>query len=168
MISGLWLAFIGWFLNGASSQSYQNVVVHDILDDVPVSRMMRPDPPTCSVNCTVSELVDNHIMRSDDQAFPVVDNGQLRGIVTLDDVRSAPRDTWDDKLVSDIMTKVDDLVTVGPDDDASEALQRLTARDIRQLPVVEGGQLKGLLRRRDIVKWLQLHSELSRPEVRRG
>jgi CBS domain-containing protein len=58
------------------------------------------------------------------------------------------------------MTPVDELVTVGPDDDAAEALNKLTGRDVRQLPVVEGGELVGLLRRRDIVKWLQLHSEI--------
>jgi CBS domain-containing protein len=49
---------------------------------------------------------------------------------------------------------------VGPDDDAAEALSKLTGRDVRQLPVVSDGELVGLLRRRDIVKWLQLHSEL--------
>lgn len=57
------------------------------------------------------------------------------------------------------MTPVDQLV-VGPDDDAAEALTKLTGRDVRQLPVVSDGELVGLLRRRGIVKWLQLHSEL--------
>jgi Zn-dependent protease len=33
------------------------------------------------------------------------------------------------------------------------------ARDVRQLPVMENGSLSGCLRRRDIVKWLQLHGE---------
>jgi Zn-dependent protease len=32
MVGGIWLAFIGWFLNMAASQSYQQVVVADMLE----------------------------------------------------------------------------------------------------------------------------------------
>jgi CBS domain-containing protein len=35
----------------------------------------------------------------------------------------------------------------------------LTRRDVRQLPVVENGRLLGMLRRRDIVRWLRLQSD---------
>ncbi len=160
--NGLWLAFIGWFLTSASTQSYRQVVIQDILEDVPVARIMLTDPPTCLADCSVSRLVHNHIMQSDDQSFPILDNGtrRLAGLVTLDDVRQVSRDTRDTTQVADIMTPVDHLVVVGPDDDAAEAMTKLTGRDVRQLPVVHTGELVGLLRRRDIVKWLQLHSEL--------
>jgi Zn-dependent protease/predicted transcriptional regulator len=158
--NGLWLAFIGWFLNGASAQSYRKVVIQDILEDVPVSRMMRLNPPICSADCSVSRLVHDHIMQTDDQSFPILDNGRLVGLVTLDDVRGVSRDAWDTITVREIMTPVDQLVTVTPDEDAAEALNKLMGRDVRQLPVVRDGELTGLLRRRDIIKWLQLESEL--------
>jgi CBS domain-containing protein len=48
---------------------------------------------------------------------------------------------------------------VTPEEDAAEALNQLQVRDVRQLPVMRNGSLAGLLRRRDLVKWLQLHSE---------
>ena len=41
LINGLWLAFIGWFLNSAALQSYRQVVIHDMLHGVPVARIMR-------------------------------------------------------------------------------------------------------------------------------
>jgi Zn-dependent protease/CBS domain-containing protein len=158
-ISGLWLAFIGWFLNSASVQSYQQVVVHDILEGVPVARMMRSNPPSCSADCSVSRLVHEHIMGTDDHAFPVLDNGRLLGIVTLEDVRGVSRDAWDTTTVREIMTPADQLTVVTADEDAAEALNKLTQRDVGQMPVLRNGQLVGLLRRRDIVKWLQLHAE---------
>jgi Zn-dependent protease/CBS domain-containing protein len=158
-ISGLWLAFIGWFLNSASVQSYQQVVVHDILEGVPVARMMRSNPPSCSADCSVSRLVHEHIMGTDDHAFPVLDNGRLLGIVTLEDVRGVSRDAWDTTIVREIMTPADQLTVVTADEDAAEALNKLTQRDVGQMPVLRNGQLVGLLRRRDIVKWLQLHAE---------
>jgi Zn-dependent protease len=161
--NGLWLAFIGWFLNSASVQSYQRVVIQDILEGVPVVRMMRADPPTCLADCSVSQLVHDHIMQTDEQSFPILKNGtrQLAGLVTLQDVRGISRDAWDTTTVADIMMPLDNLVLVGPEDDAAEALGKLTGRDVRQLPVVRDGELVGMLRRRDIIRWLQLQSELS-------
>jgi CBS domain-containing protein len=153
------LAFIGWFLNNASAQSYQRVVVQDILEDVPVARLMRECPPTVPSGISISELVHDHVMKTDDHAFPVVDDGRLVGLVTLEDVRTVSRQTWEDTLVREIMTSADRLVTVAPREDAAEALNRLMARDVRQLPVLENGLLAGCLRRRDIVKWLQLEAE---------
>jgi CBS domain-containing protein len=161
-VSGLWLAFIGWFLNTASAQSYRQVVVHDLLEGVSVERVMRANPPTVPPDCQISSLVEDHVMGTDDHAFPVVDNGQLLGMVTLEDVRALSRDEWQRTTVRDIMTPVDQLVTVDVQDDMSDALDKLQGRDVGQLPVLRDGQLAGLLRRRDIIKWLQIHADENR------
>jgi Zn-dependent protease/predicted transcriptional regulator len=160
--SGLWLAFIGWFLNSASAQSYRQVVVHDVLEGVPVSRMMRVNPPTCSSGCTVGRLVHDHILGTDDQAFPILEEGRLVGLVTLEDVRQVERDAWDSTLVQDIMTPVEKLVVVSPDEGADQALEKLSGNDVRQLPVMSNRELVGLLRRQDLIRWLQLHAESAR------
>jgi Zn-dependent protease/predicted transcriptional regulator len=157
--NGLWLAFIGWFLNSASARSYQKVVVQDILDGMPVERMMRTEPPTVSPQIPVSRLVHDHVMGTDDHAFPVLDQGEIAGIVTLEDVRSVPRDAWQTTDVQEIMTPIDQLMAVRVDEDAAEAMNKLSDRDVRLLPVLSEGKLAGVLRRRDIIKWLRLHSE---------
>jgi Zn-dependent protease len=159
--NGLWLAFIGWFLNNAAVRSYQKIVIEDILEGVPVECMIRIDPPTVAPGLSISSLVHDHIMQSDDQSFPVLDADQLVGLVALEDVRAVPRDRWETTVVSEVMTPIDQLVTVTADEDAAEALRKLSQHDVRQLPVLRDGKLIGLLRRRDIVKWLQLHSELN-------
>jgi Zn-dependent protease/CBS domain-containing protein len=162
-INGIWLAFIGWFLNSASQQSYQQVVIQDILGNIPVSQIMRPDPPTVSPLTTVSELV-NTIMTSDDYAFPVLREGMLIGMVTMDDVRRVPQETWSHTTVGDIMTPDSKLVKVTREEDAAEAFLKLSEKDVRQLPVIFNGQFVGLLRRRDIVRWLQIHSNPARSD----
>lgn len=160
-INGLWLAFIGWFLSSASASSYQQVVIEDVLGGVQVRRMMRENPPTVSPDLSLDTLVDQHIMKSDDRTFPVLEGSQLVGMVALDDMRKVPRVQWASMTVRDVMTPVDQLEMVTPDEDGAEALRQLSQSGVRQLPVQQGGQLVGLLRRQDILKWLQLHSDLN-------
>jgi Zn-dependent protease/predicted transcriptional regulator len=162
LVSGVWLAFIGWFLNSASAGSYQQVVIHDILRGVPVERVMRANPPTVEPGISVTSLVHDHVMDTDDYGFPVLDGNRLVGIVTLEDVRKVGRTNWDTVTVREIMTPADQLVTTTPDEDLADAMDKLTQRDVRQLPVLRGTEPAGLLRRQDIMKRLQLHAELFR------
>lgn len=159
LINGVWMILIGWFLNTAATQSYQQLIVRTVLEDVPVRRMTKRNPPTVQANITVDDLVENHIMQSDDHAFPVMRGTALAGIVCLDDVRTVPSAQRSSTLVGDIMTPRDKLITIGPDEPAQKALTALSEHSIRQLVVLENGELFGLVRRRDIVRYLQLHAE---------
>jgi len=159
IINGIWLAFIGWFLNNAASQSYRQVVIEDVLEGVCVDRLMRTDVPTVQPDLLVSQLVDDYLMGTDERSFPVLQGEDLVGIVTLEDVRKIPRPNWDATRVRQIMTPEDKLDVVSPDDDVADALNKITGRDVRQIPVVKDGRLVGILRRRDIIRWLRLHSD---------
>jgi Zn-dependent protease/CBS domain-containing protein len=161
-VGGMWLIFIGWFLNSAAVQSYRRVIINDALEDVSIQKIMRRDVPDVQPNCSISSLVHDHIMGSDIRAYPVVENDTLVGLVTLDDVRSVSRSDWDTVVVREIMTTMEDLVTIEPQADASQAFNKLMQLDVNQLPVVGGSELIGMLQRRDIVRWLQLQSNAGR------
>jgi len=159
LLNGIWLAFIGWFLNNAATVSYRQVVVHDMLEGVPVARLMRNEVSTVPPDITISELVDRYFMHSDDRAFAVVSDQHLFGMVSLKDVQKIPRADWDVTLVSQIMTPAEALEVSTLEEDAAGAIMKLARRDVNQIPVVDHGHLEGVLRRQDIVKWLQMHSE---------
>jgi Zn-dependent protease/CBS domain-containing protein len=156
--SGIWLAFIGWFLHNAAVQSYRQMVVRDALEDVSISEVMRRNPPTVTADTTVADFVHNILMQTDERGFPVLDQDQLVGLVTLQDVREVPQERWQSRQIRDIMTPETELASLSPSDTASTALELLSRLDIRQVPILEDGELRGMVRRRDIVKWLQLLS----------
>jgi CBS domain-containing protein len=79
-------------------------------------------------------------------------------MVCLEDVRKVPRSDWESVTVSQVMTPADKLDVISPQEDATDALQKLTNRDVGQIPVVQDGRLVGMLRRKDILRWLQLQS----------
>ncbi|HEV2665272.1 MAG TPA: site-2 protease family protein [Blastocatellia bacterium] len=159
VINGVWLAFIGWVLNDAASQSYRQTVIQDLLEDVPVTLLMRNDAPVAPPDLPVSALVYDYIMKTGESAFTVVEGDRIVGMVSLEDVRKVPRDAWDTTSVGQIMTRAEQLTAVTPQENASEALDRLERSNVRQAPVVQNGRLVGLLRRSDIMKWLQTQSK---------
>lgn len=161
VFSGMWIVFMGWFLQNAASQSYRRALIQDILEDVPVKRMMLTDLPAIPGNMTAETLVNNHIIRSDNREFIVSENEEPVGLITLDDVRKLSPETRHDTPVRDIMTPSKRLEVVTPDANVSEAFDRLQNQDIHPLLVMHGNKIVGLLRRKDILRWLELQSHAS-------
>jgi Zn-dependent protease/CBS domain-containing protein len=158
VVGGIWLAFVGWFLSNAATRSLQQVQVEDILDGVTAERLMRADVPTVAPDTTVSDLVQDYIMATDERAFPVMEGDRMVGLVTMEDVREIESNDRDTFTVGEIMTPAEELVTVASQEEAADALRKLIRRDVRQVPVLRNGMLVGMVRRRDIIRWLQLHS----------
>lgn len=104
---------LGWFLSNAALMSHQQIIVQDVLEDVPVSRL-RSDAPTVSPSIAVSSLVHAGVMDTGERVFPVIKGDRLTGLVCLEDIRKLSRDTWDTTKVNEIMTRVDHLTVVNP------------------------------------------------------
>ncbi len=156
MIGGVWLIFIGRFLNNAAIQSYRQVALQDALEGLPVARLMPADVPTITPLTTAQELVRAGILGSDERTLPVVEADHLVGLVCLNDMRKVAGINWDTTTVHEIMTPVNDLVVAAPDEEASQALDKLARRQVSQMPVLQAGRFVGMLRVRDIVHWLQV------------
>ncbi|MGH8726777.1 MAG: site-2 protease family protein [Burkholderiales bacterium] len=159
LLNGLWLAFIGWFLNQAALMSYRQLLVRESLDDVPVSRVMRSQFASVEPNMTVNQLVDEHLLHSDQRAYPVLDGFDLVGLVCLEDLRKVPREAWESTRIAEIMTPAANLAQISPAEDTSDALTTLNNRGVNQLPVVENGRVRGFVRREDILRWLALRGD---------
>lgn len=156
-IPGLWLTFIGWFLNNAALMSYRQLLVRESLEDVPVKRLMDTRFDTVTPDMTVDRLVEEHLFGSEQRAFPVFRMDRFVGLVCMHDIRDTVRHAWPRLTVEEIMTPVDELVTIEPEEDATIAMGRLTQHTFNQLPVVDDGRLLGLISREDLLKWLSLY-----------
>jgi Zn-dependent protease/CBS domain-containing protein len=160
--NGLWIALIGWFLHQAAGASYRHVALQSALQDVPVSRLMRREVRAVSPETTVRELVDDWMLGTDDRAFPVMEGERLVGVVAIEHVREVPRERRDLVTVGSIMTPERELEVIGAQVDAGDALRALVRSGVNQLPVVDHGRFAGMLRRADILRWVELRSEFAR------
>lgn len=115
-----------------------------------VRDIMTNEVATATLDSTVEDIAG--MMKEEDTgAIPVVDDGELAGIVTDRDIvirciaeGKDPAET----TVEDILTE--ELHTIEPDADVDEAARLMSDRQIRRLPVVEEGELIGVISLGDI------------------
>jgi len=110
-----------------------------------VRELMTTEPTTVEPKATLGEVAT--LMKQEDcGSIPVVEGGRLVGIVTDRDIVvrgiAAGVDTKTQRI-SKVMSS--DPVTVGPDEDIADAEKKMADRQIRRLPVVEGGRLVGII-----------------------
>ena len=100
----------------------------------------------------------------------VVEGGKLAGIVTERDLVNLVADGGDPRAtkVSERMTK--DLDTVDPKTDIAEAADHMARLKIRHLPVLQDGELAGIISIRDLTNWAvhELTSGHELPDLERS
>lgn len=91
--------------------------------------------------------------------LPVVKKGTntLVGILTRSDLVQNP----DEEQIALIMTR--DIISVTPEDDVKDAAHKMIENNIRRVPVVEDGELVGLVTASDLVKKALWKMDLSEP-----
>lgn len=158
--SGLWLAFIGWFLLSASRESYSQMMVTESLRGLRVKDVMSPEFPSVEAYSNLQSFTDEHLMRTGRRFFVVTLNGNPEGIITPNEVSTVPRQRWPFTTVADVMRPLDQARTVGPNTSIIEALELMASQDVNQLPVISNGALAGLISRSHVLQLLQTRAEL--------
>jgi CBS domain-containing protein len=109
-------------------------------------------PSVRTVNPAQSLTEAAEVMKGEDVgSVPVVEEGRLAGILTdRDIVTRAVAERRDPQTVKVDEIASRELVTVEPEQDLDEALALMARHQVRRLPVVEEGQLVGMLAQADV------------------
>lgn len=157
---GLWMAFIGWFIEQAAAQSMARVALEDMLVGHTAREAMMTDCPRVSPAMTLQKLVDDVVLHSGRRCFPVVGGERITGLITLNEVTAIPRDQWVGTSVGTAMIPFKDLKSVSPNTDLFEVFQQMAEANLNQLPVVENGQFVGMVGRDGVIAFLQARAKL--------
>lgn len=137
----------------------------DILDHLSVKDALPPDRrvETIPEDMQFEEILQL-IVHSNQNNFPVVDNdGHLKGILSLTDIRRVMLEKELHKLVIAKDIAVEEVLTVTLEDDLNTALKKMTAAEIRDLPVVsreDSQKVISMLSRKDIIR--TYHDQIER------
>lgn len=159
-LSGLWIAFLGWFLLQASRESYLEYTIKEELKGVRVRDVMNTSPATIDGRLSIQEFVDNELLRTGRRCFLVRENGLLIGMVTPHEIREVHRAAWPTTPIDRVMHPLEKIHAVAPETSLLDALDTMGREDLNQVPVLSDGRVEGVLSRAEVLAYLQTRADL--------
>lgn len=139
----LWLVLIGLFLWDAARSVYggRRRRLNTVADAMSAPVSIEPDT-------LVSHFVDHILPAHRSPAFAVARDRRLHGILTLEDLKRLPRESWHRTRVGDVMRPVDPQLFVAPQTPLDRAVKLMARNGAGALAVIDSaGDLVGFLLR---------------------
>lgn len=161
MFNGIWLAFIGWFLESAAASQIEQTMVKGLLVGHKVSEVMHRDLHAVPAETSLADLVEKHVLRTGKRSFLIGQDGHPAGLLTLSGVRHLPRSDWPTTTAEQAMIPLERVITIPASAELWMALEKMGRNGVNQIPVVDDGNVVGLLSRDDIVEYMHTLRQLS-------
>ena len=158
--NGLWLVFIGWFLQNAASSAYLQLNLQQALQGVRVGQVMN-----CKLNyidhlTPISQIVDDWVIDLNQQALFVSQFGETVGFITLQDIKRISPNKWRYTPVVQVMHPIETAPQIDIESDLMGALHQMETKNINQIPVREGQNLVGLITKDQLINYIRFRAEL--------
>lgn len=153
-LDGLWLAFIGIFLDNAARAAFGQLTLRRLLDGHVVAEVMSPGCRIVPPQLTLDVFVEHYLVGEARRCFPVGTADDVLGLLTVHGIRRVPTSRWRDTRAGDVMTPLEELRTVDPSTPLWDALRNMTEEGVNQLPVLSDGALVGMVSRENLVSFL--------------
>jgi Zn-dependent protease/CBS domain-containing protein len=156
VVGNIFLAGLAFFIYIGASGEARQTSMRAAFEGVTVQDVMTPADRVTSVTpeMSVRELIQT-MFRERHTGYPVEKDGEVVGLVALEDARAVRDVERDAYTVGDVMTT--EILTIEPDRPVMDALTELQANSVGRLLVTdEAGEFLGLLTRSDIMTALSI------------
>lgn len=161
---GLWIAFIGWFLDNAATAQVHQALFQGLLAGHTVSQAMSRHCTTVPADVTLQELVEEHVLTAGRRCFLINHGGSTVGLMTLHRIGEVPRSEWPTTSAAQVMVPLEKMKRVSPGQGLWTAIQQMDRDGVNQLPVMTDSQVVGMLSREDVITFLRTLQELGEPK----
>jgi Zn-dependent protease/CBS domain-containing protein len=164
-VGGAWFIVIGWFLRNVSDASYRQLLYRSTLGGTKVGDLVSREFVAVPPDTQLSTVVLDYMLARGQRTVAVAAGRELLGLITLQDIRQVPREEWEATSVFKAMTPREKLFKVDVRDDVTEALELMARENVHQLPVTEGGLFVGFITRAEVLRLMQLRSEIGEAQT---
>lgn len=152
----LFIAFFVWI--GAAHESH-SVQIKEAFSGIPIRAAMQTQFTTLTTNQTLGDVV-KVILDGSQHDFPVMWGDRVMGILTRSNLLAGLSQHGPDQLVTSAMQREFD--TAEPNEMLEAVLQRLAASPSRIIPVLQEGNLVGLVTAENLGEYLMIQNALHR------
>ncbi|MGC4098108.1 MAG: site-2 protease family protein [Nitrospira sp.] len=160
--NGGWVLIIGMFLFAAAMASRRQAVIRQSLATVPIRDLMVTTVVSLPSRCTLGEAVNQYFQSYGYGGFPVMEDGQLVGLLTVHEVQNVSPSLWPWRRVEQVMRARSESLVIEPDIPVLHAMERMAREGWDRLVVMQNEEVVGLVTQSAIVHFLQLRGSASR------
>ncbi|MHA7651095.1 site-2 protease family protein [Mycobacterium sp. ML4] len=159
LISGVWLAFIGWFILAAAREEEVQATTQQMFGGLTVADAMTPEPHTAPDWISVEDLIQRYVLGDRHSAYPVADHhGSTVGLVTLRQLRDVAPDRRATTLVREVALPLQAVPTAAAGEPLNTLLQRMTPVGPRSRALVmETDKVVGIVTSSDIARLIDVY-----------
>jgi Zn-dependent protease/CBS domain-containing protein len=158
--NGLWLAFIGWFLQNAASAAFLQANVQQALTGTLVEHVMRRDFEQVPSLISIDQFVKERIIQGKSDVYLVSDLGMPQGLLTIQEIASIPQRKWPFTTLRQVMMPIERVLTISPEMNLLAALQKMESARVGQAKVIIQNEIIGLLSVDDAMRYIRRRSQL--------
>jgi Zn-dependent protease len=154
-LNGLWLVFIGLFLDGAARSSYAQLTLRNLLAGHTASEVMAQGCLSLPQQLTLDLVVEQYLMPNPRRCFIISGPQGVVGLLTPQRVSQVSRDRWPQTHVGEVAIPLNEVKSVRPETSLWQALQDMTSAGVNQLPVIVDGELLGMVTRDSLLTFIR-------------
>lgn len=152
---GVWFLFIAFFVYIGASQEAAMVETELAFRGVPAGRAMMTRFATLSPDNSLAQAVEQ-LLAGAQHDFPVVEDGRVVGMLTRSSLIQTLSERGPGALVAEAMSAAPP--TASPSDSLEAVFQQMRGADTQAVPVLQDGQLLGLLTMENIGELLMVRT----------
>jgi Zn-dependent protease/CBS domain-containing protein len=160
---GFWFIILGLFLSRSAQRAFQQTLYEFKLSKLSAGSISNPVQKTIPFESTIEEAIRNFYMKHRKSFFPVERDGEIVGLVHIDDIKDIPVGQRDDKIIGYSTKKIKAFPKIQEDETAKDAYRKLAQTEISPRIVVveskEGEEIVGFITEGEIRSALRV-SEL--------
>ncbi|MEU9115143.1 site-2 protease family protein [Streptomyces sp. NPDC048483] len=156
---GLWIVFIGLFVMVVAGAERRHAALHTALRGIRVADAMTSPVTTGADWLTVQHFIDEVAVHSHHSAVPLLDfEGRPSGIVQIRRLAGVPAPSRETLRVREVAVPISQCAVAAPDEQLTEALDRVSLRTGMRILVADGGHLVGIVTGKDLARMMQRHT----------
>ena len=150
LLQAVWGAIIGMFIFRGAQASEQRIGIDGRLASATVAEAMDPPPPAVPADLALSLTLDRFLRGHEDEAFPVIQDGTVIGMISFNSARDLGRR---DPLrpARDAIIPLQHVLVAHPDERLDEVSARLGTD--RAALVLRDGRLVGAISGSGVYRW---------------
>jgi len=129
LLNGFWLVFIGFFLISSAKKAYIQVKTSEQLSYFNAKELSELPNATIPFNTFISDTIKNYFIKYNKEYFPVTQDNQIIGIISVDDIRRISPEMRQKYIIGYLAHNIEDYPSITENERGDTAINKLNTNN---------------------------------------